>query len=161
MKKILTIIIVAISVSIHAQCNDIKTTRRPDNNTIKYFNPKPIIRQDAYEVGSAIYKNTTTGKLMVSITVLFKKMAPKDINGKLTIQTNNNVGIELSLLLSEQVDINGNKTVVALYEIDDRSLAELKKYSLKSIYFYLDGKMYGATTTENKSLFITQLQCLE
>lgn len=160
MNKQLTIIIILISVNIYAQCNDLKTTKRPDNNTIKYFNPKPIIRQDSYELGSAIYKNTTTGKYMVNITVFFKKMSPKDITGKLTIQTTNNVGIELPLLLSEQVDMNGNKTVVALYEIDSRSLAELKKYSLKSIYFYLDEKMYGATLTENKSIFISQFPCL-
>jgi len=160
MKKLLILFIALISLTVHSQCNDLKTTKRPDNNIIKYFNPKPIIRQDTYEVGSAIYKNTTTGKYMVNITVFFKKMSPKDINGKLTIQTTNNVGIELSLVHSEQVDMNGNKTAVALYEVDNRSLTELKKYSLKSIYFYIDGKMYGATVTENKSLFISQFPCL-
>ena len=159
MKISIILLIALISTTLHSQCTDLKTTKRPDNNTIKYFNPKPIIRQDAYEVGSAIYKNTTTGKYMVNITVFFKKMTPKDITGKLTIQTTNNVGIELPLLLSEQVDMNGNKTVVALYEIDSKSLVELKKYPLKSIYFYLEGKMYGATTTENKSLFIGQFPC--
>jgi hypothetical protein len=160
MNKLLTLIILLISVNIYAQCNDLKTTKRPDNNTIKYFNPKPIIRQDSYEVGTSIYKNLTSGKYMVSITVLFKKIAPKDIDGKLTIQTTNNVGIELSLVHSEQVDMNGNKTALALYEIDSRSLAELKKYPLKSIYFYINAKMYGATVTENKSLFVGQFPCL-
>ena len=57
--------------------------------------------------------------------------------------------------------MNGNKTALALYEIDSKSLAELKKYSLKSIYFYLDKKMYGATVTENKSLFINQFPCFK
>jgi hypothetical protein len=159
MNKLLLIFITLISVNIHSQCNDLKTTKRPDDNTIKYFNPKPIIRQDTYEVGSSIYKNITTGKYMVNITVLFKKISPKNITGNLTIQTNNNVGIELPLILSEQVDMNGNKTVVALFEIDDKSLIEMQKHPLKSIFFYLEGKMYGATVSENTNLYVQQFKC--
>jgi len=159
MKIIIILITTLISLSIHGQCNDLKTTKRPDNNTIKYFNPKPIIRQDTYEVGSSIYKNLTADKYMVNITVLFKKNSPKNITGNLTIQTNNNVGIELTLLLSEQVDMNGNKTVVALFEIDDSSLIEMQKHPLKSIFFYLEGKMYGATVSENANLYVQQFKC--
>jgi hypothetical protein len=71
MKKVLIMIIACISFNISAQ-SDMKTISRPDGNTIKYFNPKPIIIQSQYEVGTAIYKNVTTGKFMINISVLFK-----------------------------------------------------------------------------------------
>jgi hypothetical protein len=46
MKRILILLIVLIGLTIEsfAQCK-IQTTHRPDNNTIKYFNPTPVIRQ--------------------------------------------------------------------------------------------------------------------
>lgn len=159
MKKITLIIFLAILTNVSAQC-DIKTTKRPDGNTIKYFNPKPVIRLEQYEVGTGIYKNETSGMYMIAITVLFNKMAPKDISGKLTIQTTGVRGLELKLLKSEQMEMNSRKLVLGLYEIDKVSLAELKKHSLKSLYFYLDKKMYGSTVTENKSICITEIKCL-
>ncbi|WP_445453150.1 hypothetical protein [Flavobacterium sp. 25HG05S-40] len=160
MKKILLIIISCISFNISAQ-SDIKTITRPDGNTIKYFNPKPIIIQKQYEVGTAIYKNVTSGKYMINISVLFKTIPAKDIKGKLTIQTQGKKGLVLKLVKSEQVEMNGRKLATALYEIDKVSLVELKKYPLKSIFFYLGDKQTGATATKNKSLIITEIKSLE
>ncbi len=161
MKKIILLLLITLSANfnLNAQCN-IKTTLRPDGNTIKYFNPQPIIRLSEYEVGTGIYKNETTGMYMIAISVLFKTMTPKDISGKLTIQTTGKRGLELKLLKSEQIEMNGRKLVLGLYEIDKASLAELRKFTLKSVYFYLNKKMYGSTVTENKSICITEIKCL-
>lgn len=159
MKKVLIMILGFISFNISAQ-SDMKTISRPDGNTIKYFNPKPIIIQNQYEVGTAVYKNLTTGKFMINISVLFKTIPAKDIKGKLTIQTEGKKGLVLKLVKSEQVEMNGRKLATALYEIDKISLAELKKYPLKSIFFYLEGKMFGSTVTQNSNILIKELNLL-
>lgn len=160
MKKILLIIISCIGHNISAQ-SDIKTINRPDGNTIKYFNPKPIIIQNHYEVGTAIYKSITSGKYMINISVLFKTIPAKNIKGKLTIQTEGKKGLVLKLVKSEQIEMNGRKLTTALYEIDKGSFVELKKYPLKSIFFYLNNKLYGSTVTQNKKLIINEIQELE
>ena len=157
MKKTLFLIICCISFSASAQ-SSIKTIIKPDGNTIKYFNPKPIIIQNQYEVGTAIYKNVTTGKFMINISVLFKTIPPKEIKGKLTIQTEGKKGIVLKLVKSEQLEMNGRKLATALYEIDSVSFSELKKYPLKSIFFYLDNKMYGATVNDNRGIYINEIK---
>ena len=97
---------------------------------------------------------------MVNISVLFKTISPKNIVGSLTIQTTGQKGIELKLVKSEQVEMNGRNLSIGLYEIDKSSLEELKKYQLKSMFFYLEGKMFGVTVTENKDIFISELKCL-
>lgn len=160
MKKItyLFMLFLVSSFNSSAQC-DIKTTNRPDGNTIKYFNPKPVIRQNQFEVGTAIYKNETSGMYMVNISILFKTLVPKDLTGILTIQTAGNKGLELKLLRSEQIEMNGRKLVMGLYEIGGSTFAQLKKIPIKSIYFFLDKKMYGATITENKNIFINEIKC--
>ncbi len=160
MKKTFTLIIAVLSLSLYAQPS-FKTITRPDGNTIKYFNPKPVIIQNQYVVGTAIYRNATSGKYMINISVLFKTIQAKDINGKLTIQTEGKKGLELKLVKSEQLEMNGRKLATALYEIDKLSLAELKKYPLKSIFFYLGNKMYGATVTQNKKLIMNEIKDLE
>lgn len=157
-KTILICFLLASNLNAFGQC-DIKTVERPDGNLIRYFNPKPVIIQEQYEVGSAIYKNETSGKFMVNISVLFKTMQPKKVKSNLTIQTNGNRGIVLKLIKSEEIEMNGRKLAVALYEIDKTSLDQLKKYLLKSIFFYLDGHMYGSTITNNKDIFIKELKC--
>jgi len=159
MKFIIAAFIALISINLNAQCNT-KSNKRPDGNTITYFNPKPVIRQSQYEVGTAIYKNETSGMYMVNISVLFKTISPKNIVGSLTIQTTGQKGIELKLVKSEQVEMNGRNLSIGLYEIDKSSLEELKKYQLKSMFFYLEGKMFGVTVTENKDIFISELKCL-
>jgi len=159
MKLLITVVITLFSINLNAQCNT-KSTIRPDGNKISYFNPKPVIRQSQYEVGTAIYKNETSGMYMVNISVLFKTISPKNIVGSLTIQTTGQKGIELKLVKSEQVEMNGRNLSIGLYEIDKSCLEELKKYQLKSMFFYLEGKMFGATVIENKDIFISELKCL-
>lgn len=156
--KLLTLVLLFIYSNNFGQC-DIKTVNRPDGNTIKYFNPTPIIIQNQFEVGTAIYKNTTTGKMMINLTILFKTLPNKPLNGDLTIQTSNNDGITLKLIKSEEVEMNGKKVAIGLYEIDKKSLIILKKYPLKSIYFNINSKKYGQSITKNGDIYINELNC--
>ena len=84
------------------------------------------------------------------------------------------VGIEPSCLLTfndeynslknienKQVVMNGKRVTIGMFEIDKRSLIILKNNTLKSIFFEMNSKIYGSTITENKSLFMNQLQCLK
>lgn len=157
-RKLLTLVLLFIYSNNFGQC-DIKTVNRPDGNTIKYFNPKPIVIQNQFEVGTAIYKNTTTGKMMINLTILFKTLPNKPLNGDLTIQTSNNDGITLKLIKSEEVEMNGKKVAIGLYEIDKKSLNILKKYPLKSIYFNINSKKYGQSITKNGDIYINELNC--
>lgn len=156
--KLLTLFFIFIYSGIFGQC-DIKTVNRPDGNTIKYFNPKPIIIQEQFEVGTAIYKNVTTGKMMINLTILFKSIPNKPLNGELIIQTTNKIGIVLKLIKSEEVEMNGKKVAIGLYEIDKKSIVELKKYPLKSIYFSINNKKYGQSISKNNNLYINELNC--
>ena len=57
--------------------------------------------------------------------------------------------------------MNGNNVTIAMFEIDKRTYSILKSSLLKSIFFELNGELFGSTITENRNLLITQLQCLE
>ncbi|WP_367756109.1 hypothetical protein [Flavobacterium sp. WC2430] len=159
MKNYFFIIGLLISVLVNAQC-DIKTNNKPDGNKIKYFNPKPIIRQSNYEVATAIYKNVTTNKYMVSISVLFKEINPMDVKGDLTIQTTSQKSIVLKLINSNKIKMNGRDLTLALFDLDSSSKKNLENNSLKSLFFKMNGKTYGATITENNSILINELNCL-
>lgn len=159
MKNYFIIITLLISVLANAQC-DIKTNNRPDGNTIKYFNPKPVIRQSNYEVGVAIYKNQTTNKFMVGLSVLFVGIRPMDVTGDLTIQNTSQKSIVLKLINSNQIKMNGRDLTVALFDLDNSSKKNLEKNYLKSLFFKMNGKIFGATVTENKSILINELNCL-
>ncbi|MDP3314388.1 hypothetical protein [Lutibacter sp.] len=160
MKKIIitiSFIILIITPSI-SQCN-LKTTVRPDGNVIKYFNPQPVIRQSEYEVGISIYKNITTDELMLNISVLFKSMVPKKLTKNAIIQTTNIKGIDLVPLMSETIVMNGRDVSMGLYKIGKVDFEELKKYPLKSVFFYLEGHLKGSTVTENKFVLKDELNC--
>lgn len=156
--KLLTLFLIFIYSNIFGQC-DIKTVYRPDGNTIKYFNPKPVIIQEQFEAGTAIYKNITTGKMMINLTILFKSLPNKPLDGELIVQTSNNVGISLKLIKSEEVEMNGKKVAIGLYEIDKKSIIELKKYTLKSIYFSMNNKKYGQSISKNNTIYVNELNC--
>lgn len=161
MKHIFIIIFFLGITNVYSQCNDVKTNYRPDGNTIKYFNPKPLIKQSQYETGASIYYNQTTKTYFVSITVLFKTLNQMDISGDLVLQLNNsNEGISLKRVLSEKIQMNGHNASVAMYEIDKRSYNLLSTHTLKSLYFTMNNKIYGSMVTENNSLFRSQLKCL-
>jgi len=161
MKKLIILIIACHSfVNLYAQC-DIKTNNRQDGNVIKYFNPKPVIKEKEYELGTSIYKNQTTGQYLVNIVVLHKNEYSQNVSGDLKIQTNSNDGVSLNIIESKEVVMNGKKVTIAMFEIDKRSFNILKNHTLKAIFFEMNGKIFGSSVTENKSLFMNQLQCLE
>ena len=160
MKNLMIIIIACQSfMNLNAQC-DYKTNNRPDGNTIKYFNPKPIIRETSYEVGASVYYNQTSNKYFINLTVLFLTMTQQDISGDLTIQLeNSSSSIMLKMSESNKVQMNGRNVTVALFEIDSKSLKLLETRQLKSVFFKMNGKTYGSSISNNKSLFINQLSC--
>ncbi len=160
MKKITTLLLLLIVIDFYAQC-DIKTTIRPEGDTIKYFNPTPVYRSSDYELGISLYKNITTDKFFVSLTVLFKKIAPSNVYGELLIQTSDERGIRLPLSVSEQVVMKGREVSIALYEVDNKSLNSISQQAIQKVNFYLNGKLYGANLTENKRLFFKQFNCLK
>ena len=160
MKKIIltiTLTVLSIIPSI-SQCS-FKTTERPDGNIIKYFNPKPVIRETDYEVGISIYKNITSNQLMLNVSVLFKSISPKKLTETLIIQSTNKKGISLKPLMSKLITMNGRELAMGLYEIEKADYEELKNYPLKSIYFYLEGSLKGSTVTENNSVLKDELSC--
>ncbi|SNR68536.1 hypothetical protein SAMN06265371_108209 [Lutibacter agarilyticus] len=160
MKKIILILVLFLSAtSVQSQCSFLKTVIRPDNNEIKYFNPKPVIRQAEYEVGIAIYKNITSNEFMLNISVLFKTMTSQKLTNKVIIQTTNNKGIELIPLKSESMVMNQRDIAIGLYKIEQVDLEELNRYPLKSLFFYLEDNLKGSTITENNSILITELNC--
>ncbi|MCM4172462.1 hypothetical protein DHD32_13290 [Arenibacter sp. TNZ] len=159
MKNIhLALLACLVCLATYGQC-DIKTTERPDGNIIKYFNPKPVIRQTEYEIGVSIYKNITTEVVMVNTSVLFKGKPPKNLRGNLIIQTTNSKGISLKPVMSELIEMNGRDVAIGLYEIDETSYKELSNYSLKGIYVYVGDNLVGATVTENKLTLKNNLNC--
>lgn len=160
MKKITTLLLLLLVIDFYAQC-DIETTTRPEGDTIKYFNPTPVYRSSDFELGISLYKNITTDKFFVSLTVLFKKLAPSNVYGELLIQTSDERGIRLPLSVSEQVVMKGRKVSVALYEVDNKSLNSISQQAIQKVNFYLNGKLYGANLTENKSVLINQIKCIK
>lgn len=160
MKTIFLITIALFCIETSAQCN-IKTTLRPDGHTMKYFNPTPIIRLSNYEVGASVYKNINTQKYFLSIAVLFITEPPKTITGSLTVQTTGEKGLVLPLSVSEEIIMNNRKVSVAMYEISKENFKELEENYLKNVFFYLEGKMYGSSLTENKGSISQQIKCLK
>jgi len=160
MKNLIILILAFHSImNLNAQC-DIKTNNRPDGNTIKYFNPKPIIREAGYEVGSSVYYNQTSNKYFINLSVLFLTMTQQDISGDLTIQLENSSNsIVLKISESNKVQMNGRNVTIALFEIDQKSQKLLETKQLKSVFFKMKDKIYGSTIKNNKSLFINQLSC--
>jgi hypothetical protein len=158
MKKIILILLFN-SLLGYAQC-DYKVNNRPDGNVIKYFNPKPVIRQSNYEVGAATYFNLTTKKYYINLTVLLKNINIDSVEDNLNIQLKNSTqSISLELIQFNKTQMNNRDVMIALYEIDSRSLDLLKKYSLKTLFFTMQSKTYGSTINENNNLFINQLKC--
>jgi len=160
MKKLLYLILfVSIANPIFSQCN-IKTNNRPDGNTIKYFNPQPIIAKADYETGVAIYKNITSNELFLSVTILFKSRRVSELSGNLIIQTTNSQGISLKQATSKTIRMNGRDVAIGMYKITQLDYLQLKKYGLKNLFFNLDDVQLGSTIYKNNSILINQLMCL-
>lgn len=143
-----------------SQCNT-KTVNRPDGVTMEYFNPKPVIRTDSYEVGAAIYKNKTTGDMTLNLSVLFKTRTPEKLTGNAIIQVDSEERIELKPVLSRLMKMNGRDVALGLFLITKRDYEILKKYPLKSVYFYLAANLTGNTVTENEIILENQLNCFK
>ena len=158
MKKLIFILALSVNFAF-SQCN-YNTNERPDGNIIKYFNPKPIIRQAGYEVGSSIYYNVTTKKYYINIAVLLKTLNCNSVENTLNIQLKHSTqSVSLALTQFNKTQMNGKDVIIALYELDVKSLNLLKKYSLKTVYFTMQSKIYGSTINENANLFINELKC--
>ncbi len=138
---------------------DIKTNNRPDGNVIKYFNPKPVIQNEKYDIALSLYYNETTSTYFISTSVLFKRMEIKDLTGDLLIQTDSNNGIQLTQVLSNKVTMNGEVLSVGMYELTKRDIEILKKANIKSVFIYLDGNQYGNTLNINRNLLVQQFKC--
>lgn len=148
-------------INSYSQCENIKTINRPDNTTMKYFNPKQIMETSDFEVGSSIYYNQTTKEYFISFSVVFKTLSPRDITGNLIIQLEgSNDGILLEIDHSDRVRMNERDLSISLIEVDNHSLKLLKKHPIKSLYFSMDNQFYGSTSLKNKTLYIEQLKCL-
>lgn len=158
MKKLIFILALSVNFAF-SQCN-YNTNERPDGNIIKYFNPKPVIRQAGYELGTSINYNVTTKKYYISIAVLLKTLNCNSVENNLNIQLKNSTqSVSLALTQFNKTQMNGKDVIIALYELDVKSLNLLKKYSLKTVYFTMQSKIYGSTINENNNLLINELKC--
>lgn len=163
MKKVIFITMAMIFICCsnnHAQC-EIKTLERPDGRTLKYFNPKPIIRNINYEVGVSIYRDMTANFYMISISVLFKDQNPIELTGNLILQTTGDYGLRLKPIGFDQITMNGELLSVGMYKLESRDVSELGKHELKSVFFHLLGELKGSTVTENSNIIKNQFKCLE
>jgi len=161
--KTFSILVIVLNIALvnisTAQCNT-QITHRDDGVTMEYFNPKPVIRTSEYEVGTSIYKNRTTGDLLLNVSVLFKTLKPKNFTGDLIIHTISDSGIKLLPVITELMKMNGRDVALGLFLITERDYKILKESKLKGIYFRLDGNLKGDTVMENKELLMSQLTCL-
>lgn len=161
MKKQISLIALLILMfhQSYSQCN-FQTVNRPDGITIEYFNPKPVIIKNNYEAGISVYKNKNNGEFTLNLTLLFKNLVPKELNKSLVIQTNSDEGIELDIVVSKLMTMNGAKVAIAQYFIDQRSLDILRKYDLKTLYFYINGDLIGSTIDKGHDIIRNQINCL-
>ena len=128
---------------------------------MKYFTPKPIIRELDYEIGVSIYKNITSNIIMINSSILFKGKMPEELTGNLIIKTINDKEISLKPLMSDLLEMNEQDVAIGLYEIDDRTLIELSNFPLKSVFMSVGNNLVGSNVSENLSLLIEQIKCLK
>ena len=104
--------------------------------------------------------NSSIKKYYINLTVLLKNIDCDSVEKNLNIQLKNSTqSISLELIQFNKTQMNNRDVMIALYEIDSRSLDLLKKYSLKTLFFTMQSKTYGSTIIENNNLFINQLKC--
>lgn len=162
MKNIILFAVIQFAAlnSLIGQCNT-QVTHRDDGVTMEYFTPKPVIRTPAYEVGTSIYKNRTTGDLLLNVSVLFKTLKPQILTGDLIIHTTTNSGIRLKPVVNDLMKMNGRDVALGLFLITERDYEILKSSKLKGYYFSLGGNLKGDSVTENSNMLTTQLKCLK
>ena len=159
MKTLIILILLVLKPIIGLSQCDIKVTKRPDGNTIKYFKPKPVARHSNYEAGLGLYYNESTEQYTLSLFFLIKKGDKQKVTTDLIIQTTGSDGLRLKPYTSELIEMNGNFVATTIYILKERDITVLKKYNLKTLAFWFDS-MIGLTVTENKDVLIKEFNCL-
>ena len=140
--------------------NEIKTNKRPDGVTMKYFNPSPVVIADSHEAGLSIYKNVNTNQLFLTVTVLFKQQEPTELSGDLLIQTTGIKGLTLSPVWHKLINMNGQNVAASMYILTNRDINELKINPIKLISFTAYNQPVGLNLTKNKNLIIDEISQL-
>lgn len=161
MKKLLVLSFLIISnLTAFGQYN-IKTVNRPDGVTMKYFNPVPVAINNSHEAGLSLYKNINNKTYLLAITVLFKGITPKELDGNLIIQTTGNKGISLKPVMHKLINMNGRNVASSMYVLTNRDIIELKSKMLKLVSFYVNGQPIGLNLTKNKDVLIKEFSILK
>lgn len=145
------------SIDSELPLNEMKTVKRPDGITMKYFNPSPVVIADSHDAGLAVYKNVDTNQLFLTITVLFKKEEPTELSGDLIIQTKGTEGLSLSSVWHKLINMNGLNVATSMYLLTDRDINELKINPIKLISFTAYNQPVGLNLTKNKNLVIDEI----
>ncbi|ELV7526236.1 hypothetical protein QMU91_002462 [Flavobacterium psychrophilum] len=140
--------------------NEIKTVKRPDGVTMRYFNPSPVVIADSHEAGLSIYKNVNTNQYFLAVTVLFKQEEPTELSGDLLIQTTGVNGITLSPVLHKLINMNGQNVASSMYLLTSRDIKELKNNPIKMIGITAYNQLVGLNLTQNKNLIIDEISQL-
>lgn len=136
---------------------DVKVINRPDGNVIKYFNPFPVIQNKKYDIGTSVYKNSTSGEY--TIAVLFKDMEPIDITGDLIIQSGND-GLQLKQFMSTISEVNGETSSYSIYLLTEADFNILQNSPVNSLFVDASGTQLGGTFGSLDELYIKEIECL-
>ncbi|WP_281227598.1 hypothetical protein [Flavobacterium aquiphilum] len=160
MKKLSIILCLIISSFTTFAQYEVKTLKRPDGITLKYFNPIAVAVTNNYEAGLSLYKNPDNNKYFVAISVLFKNAVAEELNGNLLIQTTGKNGISLKPAYNRLVTMNGREVALSMYYLTEREINELKSNSIKLISFTISNEIIALNLTENKDVFIKEFEIL-
>ena len=160
MKKLSILVCLIVSSFTSFAQYEVKTVKRPDGITLKYFNPIPVARAYNYEVGLSLYKNPDNNKYLTAITVLFKNTEPEELNGNLTIQTIGKNGISLEPVYNRLVSMNSREVALSMYYLTERDINELKSNSIKLISFTINNEIIALNLTENRDVLVKEFEIL-
>lgn len=160
MKKLSILICLIVSSFTALAQYEVKTIKRPDGITLKYFNPIPVARAYNYEAGLSLYKNPDNNKYFVAISVLFKNTVAEELNGNLLIQTTGKNGISLEPAYNRLVTINGREVALSMYYLTGREINELKSNSIKLISFNVNDEIIALNLTENRDVLVKEFEIL-
>lgn len=160
MKRLSILICLIVSSFTSLAQYEVKTIKRPDGITLKYFNPIPVARASNYEAGLSLYKNPENNKYFVAISVLFKNTEPEELNGNLLIQTTGKNGISLEPAYNRLVTMNGREVALSLYYLTEREINELKSNPVKLISFNVNDEIIALNLTENRDVLVKEFSIL-
>jgi len=160
MKKLSILICLIVSSFTALAQYEVKTIKRPDGITLKYFNPIPVARAYNYEAGLSLYKNPDNNKYFVAISVLFKNTVAEELNGNLLIQTTGKNGISLEPAYNRLVTMNGREVALSMYYLTERDINEFKSNSIKLISFTINNEITALNLTENRDVLVKEFEIL-